>query len=196
MNNALMNEIAADAIERSAPAKAAMERVAQMVAAMREAQRRTAEAEEALSREKKALLRIEREDLPELLRESGFEAVTLEDGTKVAVADEISCSITEERAPDAHRWLRVHGYGSVIKTLVGASFGKDQIEAADALYAALLKTHGDAAYQTEKVHPSTLKSLLKELMEAPVEFPLELFGVIPYSIAKLSVAKLKKGGAL
>lgn len=185
-------DAAQDAAARNRNAKAAMDRVAEMVVAFREAEVRTERAEAEFKRQKAAFLKIEREDLPELLRESGFEELTLTDGTTVKIKDEISCSITEANLTDAHTWLREHELGSIIRTIVAVSFGKDELVKADKLYATLLARFGDAASQSEKVHPQTLKAALNELLANGTPFPTELFSVQPYTIAKLSIAKAKK----
>lgn len=174
---------------KSTDATVVMQRVGQLVNALREAERRCEEAERKFKEERAALLRIEREDLPELMREGGFEKLTLVDGTSVSVMEEISCSITEERASAAHAWLRDNGLGSIIKTLVSVAFGKNDLSRADELYAELLRTYGDAASETEKVHPSTLKAALKEALAEQKPVPLELFGVVPFSIAKVKERK-------
>src|SRR5262245_7945492 len=101
------------------------------------ATQRVAEAEAALKREKAALQKIEREDLPELLREVGLEELKLEDGTVVSVKNEFDCGLSEERKPAALQWLRDKGYGGIIKHHVGVSFGKDQVAIADKLWMAL-----------------------------------------------------------
>jgi len=192
----LLNEVLADSADTITPARAALERVAALVSVMRDAQRRVDEAETAFKRQKAELLQVATIDLPELLRESGLSEVALEDGTKVKVVDEITCGITADRAPAAHAWLREAGMGGVIKTEVTVAFGKDSITAADALFVRLLGEYGsDSTTETEKVHPSTLKALLKELLEKGHPFPLDLFAVQPYSIAKLSTVKPRKGAA-
>ena len=188
----MLGAFEADSRTASQPAKAVLLRVAEMARLMRAAQVEVATAEAELLQRKARLFKIASEDLPSLLKEAGVEDLTLEDGTKVSVAEEISCSITDEKRAEAHKWLRANNFGSIVKTQVLVSFGKDELAAADDLYLRMLKKYGDDhAEMKENVHPQTLKAFLKELMQDRVKFPLPLFGVHPYSMAKLTVKKEK-----
>lgn len=190
-------DIAADAVTGDDEAAGVvMERVAALVTLLQQTEARVAEAVAEAKRETEKAQRIATEDLPELLREAGLSSVTLTDGTKVVVGNEINCGISEDRSEEAHKWLREHNYGALIKSMVGVSFGKDEVGKADTLMVQLVKKYGmDNVTRTEKVHPATLKSFLKGLMAAKTPFPLPLFGVHPYSMAKVSAPKAKKGAA-
>ena len=177
------------------PAKAALDRVAAMVALTLGAERKVEAAETELKRCKAELFKITYEDMPELLRESGFTEVTMDDGTKVAINDDISCAITEANAPTALKWLRDNALGSIIKTGVTVMFGKDELAKADTLFAQVLKKYGpEKADMSEKVHPATLKATLKERMEAGKATPAKLFSIQPYSYAKITPPKADKAG--
>lgn len=141
-----------------------------------------------LTEEKEMLTRIETEDLPELMREIGMKSVTLEDGSSVEVVDEVSCAITEERRARAHAWLVENGFGGLIKTEVVVTFGSGEHDNAQALAEELRGEDLDPAL-VERVHPATLKSFVKEQMEKGVTIPFDLFGIHPYSKAKLKKAK-------
>lgn len=156
----------------------------------------TLEAREAEVKSAKAQLdKIEREDLPELMRSAGLKKITALDGTIVDVTDELSCAITQANKDAAHTWLRDKGYGSVIKTEVSVPFGKDQIAEADALFLELAARFPEAGVErAEAIHPTTLKALLKELRTNGVPIPTEpvnLFSLLPYSIAKCKLPRDK-----
>lgn len=186
-------------------AKAALVRIAAMVETQRRAEQALAEAEEAAKKAKAALFKIESEDLPELIRESGLSQVTLEDGTSVKVVDEINCGVSAERKPEAYDWLRRHEAGGLIKVMVGVSFGKgDEAKAAKLLQDLIKKFGAEAAFDKEDVHYQTLKAYIKERIAAAAEFegpkakapvvpPFDLFGVQPYAMAKITAPKVKKG---
>jgi hypothetical protein len=186
-------------------AKAALVKIAAMVDQQRKAEQALAEAEAAAKLAKARLFKIESEDLPELIRESGLSQVTLEDGTSVKVVDEIACGISAERKPEAYDWLRSHGAGGLIKVLVGVSFGKGEEQKAAKLLSKLITTYGaDQAFDKEDVHYQTLKSYLKERIAAAAEYegpkekapivpPFDLFGVQPFAMAKITAPKVKKG---
>lgn len=167
-------------------------RIETMVSAAEEAIDAVVAAELELKARIVALHRITHEDLPQLLKEGNIEQMRMSTGTMVTITDEINCGISAERAPDAHRWLREHELGSIIKTAVTAQFGKDQLSRADALYAQLVKKLGvDAVDMIEKVHPATLKATLKGMIEDGTKFPMKLFGVHSYSYAKIAKPKPK-----
>ena len=198
-----LSDIVSDATAGTADAsKSVLKRVGDMVAVQRNAADTLARAEEAVKRAKADLFRIESVDMPELLREAGLKEITLEDGTKVVSMEDINCGISQDRLSEAHSWVREHGYGALIKNIVAVAFGKGEEKKAEAAVLAFAKKYGsEAVSQKEAIHPSTLKSFIKERINACAADPeqkknvppFDLFGVIPYTIAKISV---KKGGAL
>lgn len=132
---------------------------------------------------KKDMRRVEQEDLPELMQELGLETFKLKSGETIEVKPEIDCGITEERRAKAHDWLTANGFGGLIKTEVVAKFGRDEREAAVACAEQI------GGEMVERVHPSTLKSFIKEQMAAGKAVPFELFGVHPYNKVKITAAK-------
>jgi hypothetical protein len=186
-------------------AKAALVKITAMVQSQRAAEKALADAEVELKKRKEALFKIESEDLPELIRESGLTSVTLEDGTAVKVVDEISCGVSAERKAEAYDWLRAHDAGGLIKVQVGVSFGKGDEQKAAKLLQDLIKKFGaEAAFDKEVVHYQTLKAYIKDRInaaseyegpkaKAPVVPPFPLFGVVPFALAKITAPKVKKG---
>lgn len=176
-----------------------MAKVSELVKIRNEAERQVLEAEALLKRTQASLRKIECEDIPELMRSAGLESVTTSDGTVVKIQDEIACGITEERRGEAHAWLREHECGGVIKSEVVVGFGRDEISEKDDFYLKCVKEHGvDNVVQKESVHYQTLKALLKELRANATDRPennppVDLFGIMPYSIAKCKVPTAKRG---
>jgi hypothetical protein len=146
--------------------------------------------ERQLKDAKAAVGQIEREDLPELMREVGLSSITLEDGSVVEVVNEVECGITEIRRREAHAWLIEHGFGGLIKTEVSVAFGRGERDKAEEL-SVQINSHFNEhhADMKEVVHPATLKAFVKEQMEAGVNLPQQLFGIFPYSKAKLKRRK-------
>lgn len=148
------------------------------------AQRKVVEDIEAqLAQAKRDLAKIETEDLPELMREVELKSVTTDAGEVIEIVDEVSCGITEEKRFAAHKWLLDNGFGGLIKTEVVAKFGKGDYEKAM-----------EAAQQiggivTESVHAQTLKAFVKEQMAKGTLPPQDLFGIYPYSKAKLKTKR-------
>jgi hypothetical protein len=170
----------------------ALARIADMVQIMSQAAERVEGLKQQLEAAKNDHRRIEQEDLPDLMREFGVTDIKLQDGTSVKVTDEVDCAITEERRPAAHAWLINNGFGGLIKTDLTLSFGKDEREEADRVAAELTEITEAAPVVQERVHPATLKSFIKERMEAGQVVPFDLFGVHPFSKARIVAARKKK----
>ncbi|CAB4165440.1 hypothetical protein UFOVP815_49 [uncultured Caudovirales phage] len=169
----------------------ALIKIATLAALLRGAEANVADLTADLQEAKEEVRRLQEDDLPELMRELGLSEIKLEDGAKVTVVNEVDCNISEERRSRAHAWLADNGFGGIIKSAITVEFGRD--EHAEALEAAE-KIHdvtGRDALLKEGVHPQTLKAFVKEQMAAGVTVPQELFGIRPYSKAKLTKAKSK-----
>ena len=134
--------------------------------------------------------RVEREDLPELMREVGLTKLTLTDGTEVTLTEEVTAAISEERRAAAHAWLREHNFGGLIKTVVTVPFGRGEEEEARRMAERIAEEHECSL--DEKVHPMTLKAFVREQVEDGKPLPFDLFGVHPFSRAKIKMVKGKK----
>jgi hypothetical protein len=145
--------------------------------------------EEELKTAKAALLVTEREDLPTLMTELGLQEIKLDDGSIVKVVEDCSCGITEATRDRALRWLLDNDFGGLIKTQVAVAFGRGDHDAATKVFKALTKRYPDAALLKEEVHPSTLKSFVKEQLAAGSPIPMDLFNVHPYNKATLKRKK-------
>jgi hypothetical protein len=130
------------------------------------------------------LVRTQQEDLPTLMLELGLTEIKLDDGRKVTVTEDCSCSITEKTRAAAMRWLRANKFDGIIKTQVTTAFGKGEAERAEKLTAQLREEGYDADCK-DTVHPQTLKSFVKERMKASQPLPMDLFNVHPYHKATI-----------
>jgi hypothetical protein len=144
-----------------------------------------------LQEAKEAVRRLQEEDLPELMREVGLSEIKLADGSSIKVVDEVDCSISEDRRARAHDWLTANGFGGIIKSAITVEFGRDEHDQALAAAEKIHDVTGRDATLKEAVHPQTLKAFVKEQMAAGVSVPQELFGIRPYSKAKLTKARAK-----
>ena len=133
---------------------------------------------------KAALDKLKMEDLPDLMREFGLMEIKLANGFTVSVTEDVSCGITEAKHDAAMRWLVDHQFGGLIKTVVSIEFGRGEIDEAQAL-AKRLTEDGTEAMSVETVHASTLKAFVREELEKGNAVPFDLFGVHPYSYAKV-----------
>lgn len=169
-----------------------LERITQMAQLLLRHESQIAQLEEELSAEKAAALKLKREDLPELMREFNLLEFTLTSGEKIEVKEDIQCAITDERKNAAFDWLREHGFSGLIKTVVSVEFERGDIDRAE-LLALQLAAQELPAIMEEKVHPATLKSFINGELEAGRTVPFNLFGIVPFSFAK--VIKPSKKGA-
>lgn len=160
-----------------------LQRAVQLAELLLQMRNKVQDMEKQLEVAKADLRRVEQEDLPELMQELGLETFKLKTGETIEVKPEIDCGISEERRGAAHDWLSANGFGGLIKTEVVAKFGRDE---RDAAVACAQQIGGE---MIERVHPSTLKSFVKEQMSAGKPVPFDLFGVHPYSKVKVTAAK-------
>jgi hypothetical protein len=169
----------------------ALIKIATLAALLRGAESTVENLVEELKDAKEEVRRLQEDDLPELMRELGLSEIKLEDGAKVSVFEEVDCNISEERRSRAHAWLSDNGFGGIIKSAVTVEFGRDEHSEALAAAQQIHEATGRDALLKEGVHPQTLKAFVKEQMAAGVAIPQELFGIRPYSKAKLTKAKSK-----
>ena len=139
---------------------------------------------------KEEVSRLEREDLPALMAEIGITDVGLKDGRRVSIKKDFDCGISKANKEKAFAWLVNHKFGGIIKVLVAVQFGKGEREAATKIAAELQKMYRDKTIQLDEgVHPATLKSFVKERMEAGEPVPPDLFGVFTFNKAVITAAK-------
>jgi len=159
-----------------------LERVTKLAKQLVKQKADIAKLEERLDEAKKDMGKIEREDLPDLMAEIGVESVKLDSGETIMIASECNASISKANQSKAFAWLAKHGYAGIIKTCVSVSFGKGDHDKAEAARAALSESY-EGVTLDESVHPSTLKSFVKERLEHADKIPLDLFGVFQFKKA-------------
>lgn len=161
-----------------------LQQLTTLCAQMRDAEAEVVSAENALKERKAELFSLATEDIPGLMAELGVKKIQLETGQRIEVKDDVSASIPEANKEAAFTWLEENDFGSIIKVEVAVQFGKDQRDEALALYTKLAE-EGLQPTMKRGVHASTLKSFLKERIAEGSPIPLELFGAMAYSIAKI-----------
>ncbi len=146
----------------------------------------------ALAEKQEKLDKILKERIPDIMEELALEDFKMKDGSKITVKDDIKCSLSEERKPAGFAWLREHEFDGIIKTNVSVGFGKGEAEQAEKARLALIEAGFTDAAVTDSVHPATLKSFVKERLEAGTNIPLDTFGVFEFKIAKITPPKLPR----
>jgi hypothetical protein len=122
---------------------------------------------ETLAATDKAIKDLAEKQLPDLMTACGLTELNLTSGEKILVKPEYYANISKDRADAAYRWLREHNMGGILKEKIVV-----ELENQTALAEANIPFVVDAT-----IHPSTLKSFVKERVESGEEFPRELFGV-------------------
>jgi hypothetical protein len=147
-----------------------------------------ADLEVQLKQAKEHLNYISQVELPNAMAELGVELVKLEDGSKIEVKQKYYASIPVEQRQKAFDWLTSHNYDSIIKNTVKCDFAKGENEQAKEAMRELISL-GFRPVQDMNIHPMTLKSFVKDLIERGVEFPMDLFGAGAVNETKVTLVK-------
>lgn len=167
----------------------ALTRITGLSNCLLEADKKVADLENQLADAKKDKTRLEREDLPELMREFGLSQIKLDNGASVELLEDLACSISEANRSKAHRWLVENGYDGLIKTAVIVSFDRDHRSQAIDVADGIESSFNVPTSLEERIHPMTLKAFVKERLEAGDNIPFDLFGIFPFSRAKVTSKK-------
>lgn len=162
----------------------ALARLSQLAEAQLEAQISVAKAERGLKAWQEELRQISEVHIPELMEELGVEEITTTSGIKLAVSEKIQASILAANKAAAFRWLRENGHEALIKRVVRVQFGMGEDELAQE---AIDRLKDLPVEDDSKVHPSTLKKFVKELLSEGQEVPEELFSVHRQRVANIKV---------
>lgn len=165
-----------------------LKRAVQMAETLLSARKIVERLESELATAKADVQRLEQEDLPDLMQELGLSKFVLNTGETLEVQPDVTCAITEERRAAAHSWLVARGFGGLIKTEVVVSFGRGEHGEAEN-FANACAEQGKRPSLIERVHPSTLKSFIKEQMAAGTAIPFDVFGVHPFQRVKITAPK-------
>lgn len=168
-----------------APPGDSLKRLAGLVLALRTEEFNLARIDAELQAAERKVRELAEEEIPMLLAECGLSTVTLVDGSRVTVTQELDCGITEALRPEAHAWLRERGLDGIIKAYVAVQFGRG-MDCDMLALAARLRSEGMAVAVAENVHYQTLKSTLKEERAAGRAVPEGLFSLRPFSRAKVT----------
>jgi hypothetical protein len=112
--------------------------------------------------------------IPKLMEDMNLSSLKLKDGSELTVKKIYSASVKADKKAEAIHWLRDNGLGDIVKNNVIVSFGQgEDNKAVD--YVNLARSGGFEPIQEEKVHPQTLKVVMKEWKDKGHEVPEELF---------------------
>lgn len=127
-------------------------------------------------------------EIPTLMEQVGMEKFSTVGGLNIAVRETIRASMgsgpLKERNLD---WLEKEGHEAIIKLGVTVPFGRgEESRQQGKELAARLRQEGFEAAFDRKVEPSTLSSLIRELLEQGRPVPEEDFGVFRQRVAKIT----------
>tara|TARA_Y100000593_G_C4168966_1_gene265927 strand:+ start:100 stop:537 length:438 start_codon:yes stop_codon:yes gene_type:complete len=136
--------------------------LSKLISEWEEAQELLAEAESTLTSLKKRVEQYSEEFIPALMFDLGLDEIKTQNGDKVSVEKQYFAKIPEKLKNEAFNWLIQNGMGAVIKKRV---------------------------VETEGVHHSTLKALVKERYENGEDIPEDLFGIYVKNVTKVTKNK-------
>jgi len=158
--------------------------VSNLARAMVDATEAVADADEKLKIAKENLRIIREDTIPGVMQELGVTALTLDDGKKMSLKQEVYTQLANDDKPVMYDWLEAHGFGGLIKTEVTVTFGKSELSKAQSLVRALKARELDVGLE-HSVHSQTLKAFLKEQLAKGADIPLDVFGARPVSVATI-----------
>ena len=165
--------------------------VTRLVEILREKMNRAEALSEELKSVNERIRVLTQESIPDAMMELGYQEIRLQDGSRITVKQEVYATINDERRAAALGWLRSNDFGGLIKNEVKVSLGKGDDAIAEEI-ASFLRSKGVPFEQKEGVHPMTLKSFLREQIEAGAAIPMEAFGAQCVNVAKVSQPEPKK----
>lgn len=147
--------------------------------------------ENALQDAKAMLRQVQMEDLPTAMRAARLTEFTLESGEKLKLEHNFEAGIKVEDRPRAFAWLEAHDFDGLIKTEVVVTFGRGELELAEALALTLQKKKLNVELK-RNIHGQTLTAWVRESDREKRKIPNDLFGVHPLDFVKI---KLPKSGS-
>jgi len=124
---------------------------------------RTAELQKVTDEAKNISERL----VPDLMASIGLTEMRLTDGRKITIKEDTFVNVTKENLRAAGEWLKERNMGGIVKekVIVSPEYTQRLVEAV-------------VPFTTDvSIHPSSLRALVKEQLEAGTQFPPELFGV-------------------
>lgn len=126
-----------------------------------------------LAEKTERLKKLTQRTVPDMMQELQLKSFKLVDGSEMTIEDKVQASIPAHKKAEAFDWLEKYGFDGIIKTVVGASFGKGEMEAARKAFTTLVEA-GVSAELDRSVHNATLVSFVKERLAAAGEVPQDV----------------------
>ena len=153
--------------------------IAELAQKQRELDREVEAKEKELKDIKERRRKVAEEDLPAALDQAGVSDVTLSDGSRIVVKEDLKVNIPKAKKEQAAEWLTQNGASALVKEDVHIPFNKGQEEEVNELTRDL--DNRGYTYNVEPaVHTGSVKKFLKEYMEEGGELPEDVMNIYPY----------------
>ena len=148
--------------------------IAQSCNKLLETQKKMEAIDEQLKTLKATETTLSEQTIPNLMHKAGVSLIKLKDGSAVEVKPFYAARIPLSKVEEAFTWLRDNALGDIIKRDITVTFGMGEDNKASE-YANLAQGKGYEPVQKIGVHPSTLRAVVGERLEAGREMPSDLF---------------------
>lgn len=164
--------------EKEPMAGSELSRITELVRRQLQLEKEVAEQELALKDTQARLRQVQEVDLPEMMRECGFEDLPITVlGVRVTIKKDLTLSIPKapDRLAEVMGWLRGAGLGDLIERDVIVPFARGEEEKAETLLVDL-QSHGLPAVSNTSVNTARVKAAVREFLAAGKDVPLEMLG--------------------
>lgn len=148
-----------------------------------------AELDATLKTAKEQYVRIVEDQIPATLKAVKMKKFTMDDGSEVAMAQQIFTKIKEDNKKTAFNWLREIKCGDIIDSQLVFTFDVGEEHLAKKVFEIAEQDPELKEIQheyAESVHAARLKSFVKERLEKNLPLDLTLFGVHQRDIAEIT----------
>ena len=127
---------------------------------------------------------LKEDEIPATMAEMGLVEVGMRNGTRCRLSQVVYASISKDKEDEALNWLESHDLGGIVKReLVVDGANAEEVANVGRLV-------GEGRMTTRsKVHPMTLRSCVRELLDKGQEVPEDLFNIHVFDEAKVSLIK-------
>lgn len=126
--------------------------------------------------------------IPKIMEDMNLSSLKLKDGSELSIKQVYNASIKSDKKIEAIHWLRDNGLGDIVKNNITVLFGQGEDNKAFE-YFSLARSQGFEPIQEEKVHPGTLKVVMKEWKDKGNQIPSELFNTFDGSQTQIKNKK-------
>ena len=157
-----------------------------------EKERQYAEYKTLASQTYEEIKDVKEKEIPDVMASLNISKFVMDDGTEIAIKDELYASIKKEKEKEALTWLDDNGLGDIIKPDITLSFARGEHEEAERIKGVLKENGQDNYDEKASVHPQTLKATFKDLRNKGEDIPEELFNWYETPLAKVKLSKGEK----